>query len=1089
MEINHIIEALKSTTIPDGQSGASEYLKTVSSLICFPQVLLQIIRNESLDCAVRQAAVIYMKNLFYEHWFVEKDKTNNQWEVSEQDKIFIRQHIIETIISAPEPIKIHLCIMIQNILRHDFPNRWPSFTVELHHFLGSDKSEELHGALLILHRLCKIFEYKRQKERVPLVDFMSKILPLIRERLSTLIENQTSSSCLLQKQILKIFYSFVQFSLNTQILSMPEFSQWLKLFIDIILKPTPVECEAVPIDEREGTIWWKCKKWSMKIIQRVFERYGNKGNVDKAYLLFAEEYSRSYLLPIVDSLLATVLNDYINGKFISDYVLYLVLIHLSDALIQSQVWLIIKPKFELLLKNVIFPLLQYTQEDEDLWSDDCEEFLRYKYDVYEDLHQPSSGASTLLQIISKRQGIMQQILEFILQNLTPTSSVKQVDGALHMISVISTQLNKSNDYLINRFQKYKKDVEKLIDAHVTPRIGHESRFVRLRACYVIHFASDTLFKNMIILERVVNTLIKSIKEDHEVPVKVEAALALQSLLNDQDQRGGVVQFVRPHIRDVLIILLRLVAETHLDDLPTIVDTLVENFEEEIIPVSYEITVELVDIFNKMVKSSDSNDDQIYEDHSVGAMGILTTLETILGLLEDHPEIISKVEPIVRNCIITIFDCYCENFFEEALSLVHTLIAVRISPEMWQVFDLVFKAFNEEGTTFFADCMPVLHSFLTVGTETFMASQERIQMLLSMCEKTVCDNECDELGKAHAAKMLEVFVLQSQGHVNSCLAHIIRLVLTQLQNPIKEENSIDQYRPQLLMVSKFVLVAAFYSDSNLCTNLFEHTQMDTQKTTFDWFLNGLYENRHNFEGIHDRKMLIWFLCRLLSSGQVPTMFHHESTKIIVWLLDLFKSLQNCIKSLADRIKEDSDDDDEESNDEDHERTNAELKDSDDDIDEHNMEYLEAIESENSFDKKRRRRNTVKSIGDQSVESDLFDEYETTSSITDDGYEEENDLEAYTTTIDDQDDKKGLNVFVLFKHTLEVLKQNSPELFNVLCNQEQLGEKRMAELKALTDVCIREEKLVESKHLAQSGEQQLKSFLGLAYDKFSSGVLVI
>lgn len=39
---------------------------------------------------------------------------------------------------------------------------------------------------------------------------------------------------------------------------------------------------------------------------------------------------------------------------------------------------------------------------------------------------------------------MQQILEFILQNLTPTSSVKQVDGALHMISVISTQLNKSN---------------------------------------------------------------------------------------------------------------------------------------------------------------------------------------------------------------------------------------------------------------------------------------------------------------------------------------------------------------------------------------------------------------------------------------------------------------------------------------------------------------------------------------------------------------------------------------------------------------------------------------------------------------------
>lgn len=75
-------------------------------------------------------------------------------------------------------------------------------------FLGafSSPQEGLFGSINNLN----FFRYKRQKERVPLVDFMSKILPLIRERLSTLIENQTSSSCLLQKQILKIFYSFVQ---------------------------------------------------------------------------------------------------------------------------------------------------------------------------------------------------------------------------------------------------------------------------------------------------------------------------------------------------------------------------------------------------------------------------------------------------------------------------------------------------------------------------------------------------------------------------------------------------------------------------------------------------------------------------------------------------------------------------------------------------------------------------------------------------------------------------------------------------------------------------------------------------------------
>jgi hypothetical protein len=46
-------------------------------------------------------------------------------------------------------------------------------------------------------------------------------------------------------------------------------------------------------------------------------------------------------------------------------------------------------------------------------------------------------------MISKRQGIMQQILEFILRNLTPASTAHQIDGALHMIAVISSQLLKS----------------------------------------------------------------------------------------------------------------------------------------------------------------------------------------------------------------------------------------------------------------------------------------------------------------------------------------------------------------------------------------------------------------------------------------------------------------------------------------------------------------------------------------------------------------------------------------------------------------------------------------------------------------------
>ena len=59
------------------------------------------------------------------------------------------------------------------------------------------------------------------------------------------------------------------------------------------------------------------------------------------------------------------------------------------------------------------------------------------------MHQPSAAASTLLQMITKRQGVMQNVLEFIMENLTPAANPHQVDGALHMIAVVSTQLLKS----------------------------------------------------------------------------------------------------------------------------------------------------------------------------------------------------------------------------------------------------------------------------------------------------------------------------------------------------------------------------------------------------------------------------------------------------------------------------------------------------------------------------------------------------------------------------------------------------------------------------------------------------------------------
>ena len=56
-------------------------------------------------------------------------------------------------------------------------------------------------------------------------------------------------------------------------LPIEEYAKWLQTFLAIVQRPVPVECDAMPEEERAETIWWKCKKWALKIIQRVFERF------------------------------------------------------------------------------------------------------------------------------------------------------------------------------------------------------------------------------------------------------------------------------------------------------------------------------------------------------------------------------------------------------------------------------------------------------------------------------------------------------------------------------------------------------------------------------------------------------------------------------------------------------------------------------------------------------------------------------------------------------------------------------------------------------------------------------------------------
>lgn len=82
-------------------------------------------RND-VDLAVRQAGVIYLKNVISQSWQYREPEVGQPivFSIHEQDRAMIRDSIVEAIVMAPEIIRVQLSTCVNNIIKHDFPGRW-----------------------------------------------------------------------------------------------------------------------------------------------------------------------------------------------------------------------------------------------------------------------------------------------------------------------------------------------------------------------------------------------------------------------------------------------------------------------------------------------------------------------------------------------------------------------------------------------------------------------------------------------------------------------------------------------------------------------------------------------------------------------------------------------------------------------------------------------------------------------------------------------------------------------------------------------------------------------------------------------------
>lgn len=196
--------------------------KKICKIIGFAPSLLQIVVQNDMPLPVRQAAAVHVKNFIKRNW-LEKDVDGNvaqvEFSIHEQDRTLVRNNIVESLIQAPgmlsqRNIYIHILMCIYDIIKCDFPGRWPQFVEKISVFLQNGDYNSWSGAVLCLYQLVKNYEYKKADERGPLDEAMNLLLPMIYDLMVNLMRSteQTEECVLLQKNILKIYYTLIQVS-------------------------------------------------------------------------------------------------------------------------------------------------------------------------------------------------------------------------------------------------------------------------------------------------------------------------------------------------------------------------------------------------------------------------------------------------------------------------------------------------------------------------------------------------------------------------------------------------------------------------------------------------------------------------------------------------------------------------------------------------------------------------------------------------------------------------------------------------------------------------------------------------------------
>ncbi|GMI92940.1 enhanced miRNA activity 1, SUPER SENSITIVE TO ABA AND DROUGHT2, UNARMED 9 [Hibiscus trionum] len=814
--------------------------------------VLQIIVDNNRDAAVRQFASIHFKNFIAKNW--APLEPNEQQKISPLDKDVVRDNILVYVAQVPPLLRVQLGQCLKTIINADYPEHWPRLLDWVKHNL---QDQQVYGALFVLRILARKYEFKSEEERTPVHHIVQEIFPHLLNIFNKLvhIDKPSLEVADLIKLICKIFWSSIYLEIPKQLLDPNVFNAWMLLFLNVLERPVPVEGQPVDPELRKSWGWWKVKKWTVHILNRLYTRFGDLKLRNPENRAFAQMFQKNYAGKILGCHLNLL--DFIRvGGYLPDRVTNLILQFLSSSISKNSMYTLLQPQLDVLLFEIVFPLMCFNDNDQKLWEEDPHEYVRKGYDIIEDLYSPRTASMDFVSELIRKRGKenLQKFIQFIVEifkryDAAPVEykPFRQKDGALLAVGALCDKLKQT--------EPYKSELEHMLMQHVFPEFRSPVGHLRAKAAWVAGQYAHVNFSDQNNFRQALHSVVSGLR-DPELPVRVDSVFALRSFV----EACRDLNEIRPILPQLLDEIFKLMNEVENEDLVFTLETIVDKFGEEMAPYALGLCQNLAAAFWRCMNTAEA-DDEADDPGALAAVGCLRAISTILESVSRLPHLFVQVEPTLLPIMRRMLTTDGQEVFEEVLEIVSymTFFSPTISLDMWSLWPLMMEALADWAIDFFPNILVPLDNYISRATAHFLNSKEPDyqQSLWNMISSIMSDKNLEDSDIEPAPKLIEVVFQNCRGQVDHWVEPYLRITLDRLRRAEKS-------RLKCLLVQ--VVANAVYYNSTLTVSLLDKFCVTTE--VFNLWFQLLQQVRRsgvrvNFKREHDKKVCCLGLTSLLA----------------------------------------------------------------------------------------------------------------------------------------------------------------------------------------------------------------------------------